>query len=275
MIKRILVGISGLDTAECKQQIVLDMAQRHGAAVEIVSVVDTDRLSHVGPIPIGGEHFADHLRGDRIKKSHQLADEAMHRFRDSCANGGLQTRVISVEGDPFEVLASEWRYNDITILGLRDWFDHGIVDEPEDTLVSLVAKGVQPILAVGRSYRPIRKVLVAYKGSKESARAMKVFCSLGLWPDALMHIACFGLFGTEASALLGSAEAYCQAHGHETEAAGVDGKAKLRILDYAHEIDADMIIMGCNYHRVLMHNVVSDTTMRVLRNSDLPVLLSH
>jgi len=118
-------------------------------------------------------------------------------------------------------------------------------------------------------------VLVAYNGSKEAARAMKNFCQLQLWPDAFMHIACFGRSGTEASGILESAEAYCRAHGHNTEAASVDGRAKERLIDYAHEIEADMVIVGCNYHRVLLHNVVSDTTMRILRQCDVPVFMSH
>lgn len=275
MIKRILVGISGQDTADCKQQIVVDMASRHKAMVEILSIVDSGRLSHIGPVPVGCGHVADHIRGERIKRCHDVVDQATNRFKTACTDADLESRVINVEGDPFEILSCEWRSNDITVLGLRDWFDHGFVDEPEDTLVSLVTKGVQPILAVGPEFRPIHKVLVAYDGSKEAARAMKTFCQLRLWPDALMHIACFGHSSSEAAAILDPADAYCRAHGHETQIASVDGRAKHRLLDYAQEIDADLVIMGCNYHRVLLHNVVSETTVRVLRNSDRPIFMSH
>jgi len=71
------------------------------------------------------------------------------------------------------------------IFGLRSIFEYDIsFEEPKDTLARLISAGVRPIVAVSDKFRPIQKVLIAYSGSMESAKTMKRFVQLRLWPDA-------------------------------------------------------------------------------------------
>jgi len=65
------------------------------------------------------------------------------------------------------------------------------IEEPKDTLARLIAAGVRPIIAVSSVFRPIRKVLIAYSGSMESAKARSGSCSLRLWPDVKLRIVTF------------------------------------------------------------------------------------
>jgi hypothetical protein len=47
------------------------------------------------------------------------------------------------------------------------------------------------VIAVSGKFRPIQKVLIAYSGSMASAKTMKRFVQLRLWPDVQLKIVTF------------------------------------------------------------------------------------
>ena len=59
-------------------------------------------------------------------------------------------------------------------------------------LVHLVREGVRPILAVSNNVEPIRKVLIAYSGSMESAKTMRQFIRTSYWDNIQLQIVSFG-----------------------------------------------------------------------------------
>ena len=111
------------------------------------------------------------------------------------------------------------RYHDLMIFGLRSIFEYNVsivdlsIEEPKDTLARLISAGVRPIIAVSDTFRPIQKVLIAYSGSMESAKTMKRFVQLRLWPDAKLKIVTFQSSEEKARQLLYDASEYCRAHG--------------------------------------------------------------
>ena len=104
MIRPILVGVAGTPATEAKIADTVELAARHGAAVSAMSVVDVDRLSKVGPVPIGGAHYAKQMRDDRVTMIRQTAQTALERFEAACADAGVPLSVIREEKDPFNAL---------------------------------------------------------------------------------------------------------------------------------------------------------------------------
>ena len=192
MIKRILVGVAGTPATEAKIACTVELAARHGAEINALSVVDIDRLAQVGPVPLGGAHYAQQMRDDRVARIKQTADSALDRFADACRAAGVPSHIIRSEANPFDALADAWRYHDLCVLGLHGWFHCGVVAEPEDALLRLVDRGVRPILAMTEQYRPIGVAMVAYDGSPEAAKAMKRFIQMNLWPGCSVHVVRFG-----------------------------------------------------------------------------------
>ena len=151
-------------------------------------------------------------------------------------------------------------------------FEHGVIDEPSDALVRLVTEGVRPILAVSGQYRPIRKVLVAYSGSMESARAMRAFVQSRLWPDATVRIVAFDKSADEARQLLGDAAEYCRAHGIEPQCEQAAGNPRDALLPYAaRSRGADLIVIGNSARRLLMQRLFGETALAVMRRADRPI----
>lgn len=276
MVKRILVGVTGGAAAAAKRRFAIDLAQRHHASIEILSVVDVDRLAHVGPVPLGGVHYAQRIQEKRIHRSHELADAAIATFADECRAAGIPYVVHVHEGDPFDVLTREWRYNDLAILAVRDWFDHEVVREPEKTLVRLATADVWPIIAVSEETDTnVEKVLFAYDESKEAADALKSFARSGIFPNAQCHIVYFGSAVYDKTRQLERASGYLQDYGYQTTIETIDASAHDRLLPQAEEMGADMIVTGCDSHSMLLRRVYSEVSLDVIRNSRIPVFLAH
>lgn len=277
MLSRILVGVSGTEASGAKLRLALDLAKRHKAEVTALSIVDVEHLRHVGAVPLGAGHHAERWRAQRIEEGHQAVERAIDDFVAQCRAEGVSVRVLSREGDPIDLLISAWRYHDLCVLGVRSWFDHEVVDEPTRALLKLVAAGVRPLLAATPTTGPVRKALIAYNGSLESARTMKQFAQLRLWPEAALEIACVGSgkAGEAPATLLDEAAAYCRSHGYTVTTAQPDGVPREVLLEHAEAIGADLIVLGSSFKKVLTMHRFGTNALHLLKTSERPLFLSH
>ncbi|MCB1883143.1 MAG: universal stress protein [Geminicoccaceae bacterium] len=279
MLKRILVGVTGTPALEAKVTYTVDLAWRHGAAVELVDIVDVDRLSEVGSVPIGAGHFYDRMVKRRVQESHEASDKSVALFRQRCEGAKVDVTVIRREGDPITLLASLWRYADLLVIDARGWFDHGVLPDPEGALGQLVVNGVRPILAVPEeTTEGVSRVVVAYNGTMEAAKAMKQFAQLALYPEAEVEIVLAGNAKTEEDPqdLLDDAMLYLKAHGYRCTTRRLDGGDRAGVLlDHCKAGGVDLIVMGGSMHRILLSKRFGRMTMDMLRRSQIPLFISH
>jgi nucleotide-binding universal stress UspA family protein len=275
MIKRILVGLGGTNYTPSAIRYAVDIAQRHQATVTGVTFVDVARLESVGPIPVGGVYWAQLLREHRIKVAHEHVMGAAEEFVQACESAGVGYQVQQEKGNPFDLLISEARYHDLMIFGLKSLFEHDIVSDPHDALIRLVSAGVRPILAVAPEYREVRRVLIAYSGSMESAKTLRRFVQLRLWPDVELGIVTFqhDAASSEAEKLVRDAAAYCRAHGYSPEEDFADGSAKSKLIPYATQWNADLVAIGNSARSLLLRRMFGDTAIHLIQTSDRPLFL--
>src|SRR5690606_7536561 len=117
--------------------------------------------------------------------------EAFEQFTSACQQAGIPHRTDQETGDEFELLSSLARYHDLVMLGLSGIFEFGLLPEPHNALAKLVSAGVRPILSIGEAHQAVDRILISYSGSIESAKAMKRYVQVGLWPDAKLRIVVF------------------------------------------------------------------------------------
>jgi nucleotide-binding universal stress UspA family protein len=275
MVKRILVALSGTPLTPIAVRWAVELAERHGASVTGVTVVDTDRLTDVGPVPIGGSATAQSLAEHRLAVTQERVEEEIAGFEKACAEASVSCLVDRENGDPFELLVKLWRYHDLTILGLRGLFEYGVVQNPDDQVVQLMRHGLRSIIAVSPEYRPVNRVLVSYSGSMESAMAIQHFAQLNLWPEAAVKLVCFGFEEPKALPLLIDATAYLRAHGFEPEAESLPGTAKKGLLAYGQEWNADLVVMGATSRSRIAQMVWGGASQEVLMHAGIPVFLSQ
>jgi len=275
MLKRILVALSGTPCTPVAVRRAVELAGRHGASITGVTVVDIERLSDVGPVPLGGASVAQHLAAHRVAVTREHVEREIARFEKTCKGASVPYLVDREQGDPFELLLGLWRYHDLTIIGLRGLFEYGVVHNPDDMVVKLIQRGLRPIIAVSSEYREVSRVLVAYDGSTQAAMAMKRFAQLRLWPEAAVKLACFGFEDEVATPLLIDATAYLRAHGYEPEAESISGGPGPGLLAHAQEWGADLVVMGSRYRSRIRKLVMGGTTQEVLTYAGIPLFLSQ
>ena len=167
------------------------------------------------------------------------------------------------------------RYHDMCVFGLRGLFEHDVVPEPVDALERLVSAGVRPVLAVAEEFRPIRRVLVAYSGSIESAKTYKHFVQSGLYADAAVRIVHFGHDEATARRRLEKSAGYFAAHGRAVDTDHCSGDAAGELVPYAEAWKADLIVAGNSSKNLLLRKLFGETALKLLRESPLPLYLAQ
>jgi nucleotide-binding universal stress UspA family protein len=274
MIRRILVGLSGPSQAEALVPHAIDVAARHGAALTGAATVDLAELENVGPVPLGGGAAASELREHRVQTAIRERDAAVATLALAAEAAGVACRIVAAEGPSEPLLVDLSRYHDLTLLPLPETRGDEPADAPEE-LVRLISHGVRPILAVAVEPRPIERILVAYSGSMESAKAMKHLVQLRPWPDAALRVVTFGQAEDERRQLLDQAAEYCAAHGFAVETDWVDGAAQAELLSYAQGWGADLIVAGNSGRSLLARKILGDTALELLRQADRSLFLAQ
>jgi nucleotide-binding universal stress UspA family protein len=275
MIRRILVGLGDSRYSKAAIRHAVELAGAHGAEVTAVTLVGRASFDDEGLYLTGAAREVKEWDDERERITQAAVEEAVSAFEHACKVADVPYRVRWESGDPLDHLVSASRYHDIVLLGLRGLFEHGITAHPTDSVVRLIRRGTQPILAVAEEHRSVRRVLVAYSGSPESARALRAFVQLRAWPGCTLSVTTFGRDKPAAERLLSDAAAYCEAHGYEPRLHYSPKPAVEGILDTARGSAADLVVMGDGAHGVLVRRILGDTLMHVVRQADRPLFLTH
>ncbi len=268
MIKRILVGFGDVGVARAVAQQAIRFAQHYDAELTGITLLDVDRLHRTGSVPIGGGAAAAELRDHRLQATRDAIGHAVAEFEEVCQAAGVRFDVRCEQGEPFECMISCSRYYDLIVCGLKHLFEHGVVNEPPRELVRLVEGGVRPLVAIAEEQRDVKRVLVCYSGSIGSAKTMKRFAQLNLWPDALVRIVTFGQAHGDPRQLLSDASRYFVAHGYRPEMEEVDNPPKKHLLPYAADWKADAIVLGNSARNLLTRRIFGETALHVIQNTD-------
>jgi nucleotide-binding universal stress UspA family protein len=116
---------------------------------------------------------------------------------------------------------------------------------------------------------------IAYSGSMESAKAMKRFAQMRLWPGVELKLMTFHPSGDQAYELLRGTEKYCRAHGFRVCHESNPGDPNVLLLAAATLWQADMIVMGNSARSMLLRKVLGDTLLTTLTGTKIPLFLAQ
>lgn len=284
MMKRILVGLGDAKCVDAEVKQAVELAQLHGAEVTALTLVDAKAaqppmvVAQGGPGRFGNfgaSGWARELAHDRWEDVKAQTEKSLEQLAEACEAAGVIYRVEPMKGDPFEYIVSRSRYYDLFICGLKRVFDYSILDETSDALVRLVANGVRPILTVPEEVRAIRRVMVAYSGSVDSAKTMKKFIQSQLFPVPTLRIVAIDQPEAEARTLLADAAAYCRAHGYNPETDTLTDPSSQNLLSLANEWNADLIVLGNSDRSVLSRLFFRDMALDIIRDADRALFLAQ
>ncbi|MDP7009539.1 MAG: universal stress protein [Phycisphaerales bacterium] len=275
MIKRILVALSGTPCTPSAIAHGVELAKAHDAELTGVTVIDPNKLQDVGPIPLGGAAAAHELAAHRMHLAEEHIEEAIGMFEKACVDAGVTNRLLRENGDSAKKLIADWRYHDLTVIGLRGLFEYGVLHDHGHLALDVIGAGLRPLLAVSEAYRPINSAFVAYDGSTLAARAMKAYCMLGIWKPMPTTVACFEGQAGDPELLLNDAAAYLEAHAFATTRMRIEEKPRKTILQTMERCNADLLVMGAAKRTRIGRKLLGDTARFALENSTHPIFLHH
>ncbi len=285
MIKQILVGLGDANCVASEVRHAIELAIVHSAQVTALTLVDTKTskppaevasASGSGKYPTyGASAWARELAHERWEDLKAQTETSLEHLAQACEAAGVIYRVEAIQGDAFDFIVSRSRYFDLFICGLKRIFEYSILDETSDALVRLVANGVRPILTVPEEFRPIRRVLIAYSGSVDSAKTMKKFVQSQLFPVPTLQIVTIDQPPAESAALLKEAATYCRAHGYKPETDALVNHPGQNLLAMAEDWGADLIVMGNSDRGILSRLFFRDTSLDIIRDADRALFLAQ
>jgi nucleotide-binding universal stress UspA family protein len=185
----------------------------------------------------------------------------------------MDVRDIYEEGDPGTVIAEAARGADLTLLAQEGGTGADSLAPRPIHHIILSAGG--PVLMLPRSGLADaigRRVVVAWNGSREAARAVKDAMPFLESAEAVTLVAA----GDEAAASLDTVTALLKRHGAPATARQIDQEHGVgaTLLAAAAAEHADLFVMGAYGHSRLREIVLGGATREVLRGAQTPVLLS-
>ncbi|MEK0082571.1 universal stress protein [Benzoatithermus flavus] len=279
MFKDLLVHIDRGAAAQHRLEVALTLAERFEAHLTALYLVPEPFVPAIVGMPIPAD-----LLQEQLAQAEREADQVLAAAREAGQRRGiaLTTRRETGMLDRLPVmLARQVRHADLVIMGQPDPDVNG-VDDALLVEAAFMDSG-RPALVIpyiGAHTMPPRRIIVAWDGSREAARAAN---------DALpflrlaQEVTVLVVDANERRAYLGEQPgadmaAHLARHGVRVEVrqaqSGGLGIGDV-ILSTASDEGADLLVMGGYGHSRLREMIVGGVTRHLLEHMTVPVLLSH
>lgn len=214
------------------------------------------------------------------KRNAQVAAEAEQRFRDVARRNGGRAEWRSSQSDPAAAVRLSARYADLVVAGQPEAEDEGELRGLADELVFSAGRPVLFVPYAGRFPALGKRVLVAWDGGREAARAVTDALPLLQRAEAV-EVCVFDpekgrrSHGEQPGADVGL---FLARHGVKVTVAKQSGakyEVGAQILSRAADTGADLIVMGAYGHARVREMVLGGATRTLLEAMTVPVLMSH
>jgi nucleotide-binding universal stress UspA family protein len=280
----VLVHVDEHARAAERIRLASELAARATGHVVGVAATGVSRfLYHSMPPEHNDPTLALHLDFLRAQARTSLAAFSSESTRLGMAS--CEARVIDDEAGPGISLLA--RAADLVVMGQPDpHAKAGLADVPAYVLTN-AARPVLLVPLAGTFGEVGRRVLVAWDGGREAARALQLALPL-LKNAAAVAIAVFDVAADAhqaADALVADPRPWLARHGVQATLTlhAVDHRRRLnrrhqigeRLLSLAADMPADLLVMGAYGHSRLRESLLGGVTKTVMEAMTLPVLMAH
>lgn len=227
------------------------------------------------------DHAAAVLEQDRARRERQHKT-LQQRFESAVWSESASAEWRSVDGDPVRRTLREVKEAGLLVAGQIDASEPESVVAPQ-FLESLILESGRPVLVVpyaGPALTVGRRVLVAWDGGKECARALHD--ALPLLLGSTVHLLHANPVHHAPRADAAPLDIACRVLRDvgadvrtEFEPGANDGAIGDLILSRAADVQADLLVMGAYGHGRFRELVLGGVTKTILSSMTIPVLLAH
>jgi nucleotide-binding universal stress UspA family protein len=271
-IKRVIVPIETAEAGRAALKAAAIVAAETGAEIEALHIRQRPQVPATEPYAFGvavSNEFLTGLEQAAVEKA-----AALKRMFDETAKGVAAARWVEREGvAPFDIGAAA-RVADLAVYGRTK--AAGSYREAANLEETLFQSGRPVLLAPPDAFGAFpRRILFAWNGSREAARAMAAAAAFFSRAEAVGVVT----FGAAAAGVPGPDEAAktLRLHGVAAEmiARDKDDRDADGFLDLAREWRADLGVMGAYSHARWRQIVLGGFTRGMLAQTTLPVLMAH
>lgn len=254
-----------------------------GATVELMHALDRHEIDPVrsdrsGTLGFGEQEALleelaalDEQRGRlALRRGRSLLDEAAVRLR---AAGLTEIEAHQRHGTLVETIAERQASVDLIVIG-KQGEATGRVGTKLGLNLERVARAIRtPLLVSSQAFRPIRRVLIAFDGSRGARKAVAYVANTPLLAGTACRVVTVGDdHGGAREQLAGAVELLATA-GFETTSDVLPGHPEQALAAETEASCADLLVMGAHGHSRIRTLIIGNTTTALLRSSAVTVLM--
>ena len=273
--KEVIVQAGSGAADAARMSLAADLAHRSGGSLTGVLVTPPPITAYLGGLEgasLSGLSLTD-LADQQSQEFQKEAQKTQAALAAAAKTSGLTPAFTTVAGDSRAGLVALARQADLIVLPSPD--ESGGEPSPEE--VAMTCGGPCLFVHAAWTSAPVgKRILVAWNGSRESARALKD--ALPLLHDA-DHIDVLVIDKDEGTHdVENTLPAYLAKHAMTAQVhrvSSVDHPVGDVMLRQAARLDSDLIVMGLYGHARMQEMVLGGASRHILRHARMPLFVSH
>lgn len=273
-IKTILVHLADDEEHLKRLEVALMLAREQKAHVTALFITTPIGM----PAQITGRGASAAYLSEATMQAKAKAEALEAEFKMNCERSNVEFSWIITEGDHLDLLARHAHAADLVIASqptYESFEDRLRMRLPEELalhsgLPVLILPQDSEIKSIGK------RVLVAWKDTRETVRAIRDNISILIDAEKVFVLTVAPDTGDALS--LHEVADYIARHGVNVETQHIgnyEHSIGETILDAADSCEADLIVLGAHGHSRLRELIMGSVTDHVVKNTEIPVVISH
>ena len=210
----------------------------------------------------------------RAKLAQKKGRLVLDLARERLIKGGLAKVDTHLRNGDFVSTVTDYQDDsDLIIIGKRGEAADFAKLHLGSNLERLIRSTNKPVLVAARSFKPIKRVLVAFDGGRSSYGAIDYIASNKSYSELECHVVIAGEDGSRGHKQAIHAENLLKKATVNYSVFYERGEPEKVISDHVEKHDVDLLVMGAYGHSRIRNLIIGSTTTQMIRSCLVPVLL--